>query len=147
MKDCTQCGKRKELSEFGINRATEDGLMNWCKPCTSAYQRARREKANAARPEGWKQKTKDKSAYMKAWSEANPGAMTAYKKAWYERNKDRMRVKEKVKYAVRSGKLQKLPCGVCGEEKVEAHHPDYDKPLDVIWLCRKHHLEIHKKLM
>lgn len=46
--------------------------------------------------------------------------------------------------AVARGKLKKLPCEVCGEQKSEAHHPNYDKPLDVMWLCRKHHADIHR---
>jgi hypothetical protein len=37
------------------------------------------------------------------------------------------------------------PCSICGEQKtIHAHHDDYTKPLDVIWLCRKHHQERHK---
>ena len=24
--------------------------------------------------------------------------------------------------------------------KVEAHHPDYTKPLQVVWLCKAHHM-------
>ncbi len=45
---------------------------------------------------------------------------------------------------VNKGKIKKEPCVVCGEmEKVEAHHEDYDKPLEVIWYCRKHHIELH----
>lgn len=47
--------------------------------------------------------------------------------------------------AINSGKLQRLPCEVCGEKKVDAHHDDYSKPLDVRWLCRKHHAEHHTK--
>jgi hypothetical protein len=54
-----------------------------------------------------------------------------------------MHIKDKVKYAVKTGKLIKTPCQVCGELKVEGHHPDYSRPLDVVWLCRKHHNEIH----
>ena len=34
-------------------------------------------------------------------------------------------------------------CVVCGKE-AEMHHADYNKPLGVIWLCRKHHAELHK---
>ena len=45
--------------------------------------------------------------------------------------------------AVRDGKINKLPCWVCGATKVEAHHPDYDAPLDVIWLCVPHHRQAH----
>jgi hypothetical protein len=45
--------------------------------------------------------------------------------------------------AKRLGFLKKMPCEICGEEKVDAHHDDYMKPLDVRWLCRKHHVEYH----
>jgi len=46
---------------------------------------------------------------------------------------------------VLSGVIKKTPCVVCGDEKSERHHPDYDKPREVIWLCRRHHLELHEK--
>ena len=31
-------------------------------------------------------------------------------------------------------------------KKAEAHHPDYDRPLDVIWLCPQHHKALHASL-
>lgn len=34
-------------------------------------------------------------------------------------------------------------CLVCANEKTEAHHHDYNKPLDVIFLCKPHHVELH----
>jgi hypothetical protein len=46
--------------------------------------------------------------------------------------------------AIRAGILLRKPCEVCGKEKVDAHHDDYMKPLDVRWLCRKHHNEHHR---
>jgi len=39
--------------------------------------------------------------------------------------------------------LVKYPCEVCGEENSEAHHLDYNDPLNVLWLCKKHHREWH----
>lgn len=45
--------------------------------------------------------------------------------------------------AVRDGVLEKQPCAICGSASSEAHHEDYDKPLDVIWLCRAHHAQTH----
>ena len=47
--------------------------------------------------------------------------------------------------ATRLGILVKKPCEVCGNIKVDAHHDDYTKPMDVRWLCRKHHNEHHRK--
>lgn len=46
---------------------------------------------------------------------------------------------------VRRGKIGKLPCHVCGTEKVEAHHADYSKPLRVVWICKKHHDMVTQK--
>ena len=46
--------------------------------------------------------------------------------------------------AIKSGKLVPQPCKVCGCVDVEAHHPDYSKPIDVVWLCAEHHREIHR---
>src|SRR3990167_453291 len=88
-----------------------------------------------------------------------PGSKWAYcKKCNYERSAKwkrenevlneeqhfRKKVRSLTRYAVRTGKLYEEPCEVCGEEKVEAHHDDYNKPLDVRWLCRKHHDDHHR---
>ncbi len=40
------------------------------------------------------------------------------------------------------GKIVRDDCEVCGE-RAEMHHDDYEKPLDVKWFCREHHLDIH----
>ncbi len=55
-----------------------------------------------------------------------------------------MAATSKVAKAIKSGALVRQPCEVCGAEKVDAHHDDYSKPLDVRWLCRKHHLHHHR---
>jgi hypothetical protein len=49
--------------------------------------------------------------------------------------------------AVRSGRLVRKPCEVCGEPKSEGHHEDYHKPLEVVWLCRRHHKLAHGLLL
>lgn len=48
--------------------------------------------------------------------------------------------------AVRWGKIKRQPCEVCGVLKSQGHHEDYSKPLDVVWLCAKHHAEVHTLL-
>lgn len=49
-----------------------------------------------------------------------------------------------LKMNIKRGKVEKGVCCRCGSEKTEAHHKDYSKPLEVIWLCRPCHLELHK---
>ena len=48
--------------------------------------------------------------------------------------------------AKRSGTLLKKRCEVCNKKDAIAHHDDYNKPLEIRWLCRYHHYLYHKKL-
>ncbi len=48
--------------------------------------------------------------------------------------------------ALRTGKIAKLPCEICGASKVQAHHPfgySDEMALAVWWLCRPDHLGIY----
>jgi len=74
------------------------------------------------------------AAYMRKWRARRP--MTEEQKT-----KDRCR-----SYAgvyKRRGKLIQEPCFKCGSEESQMHHPDYTKPLEVVWLCRPCHLKTH----
>lgn len=57
----------------------------------------------------------------------------------------KLRVRGQCAWAIKSGKLTRLPCESCGATKSEAHHEDYSKPLEVKWLCRKCHGAAHRK--
>lgn len=56
-----------------------------------------------------------------------------------EERSDKNFARRVVSKALKNGSLKKEPC-ICGNEKVEAHHEDYKLPLDVIWVCKKHHV-------
>lgn len=47
---------------------------------------------------------------------------------------------------LKRGKIQKTKCVDCGNSNVQAHHHDYTKPLDVIWLCVTCHIKLHKHI-
>jgi hypothetical protein len=51
-----------------------------------------------------------------------------------------------VALATRAGFLENEPCTVCGDPYAVAHHEDYFKPLDVTFLCHKHHTLRHTEL-
>jgi hypothetical protein len=45
--------------------------------------------------------------------------------------------------AHKQGALIRKPCEVCGVEPTHAHHDDYDRPLEVRYLCARHHSREH----
>ena len=66
---------------------------------------------------------------------------------YYENNPEKRAATYMVSNAIRDSRLTKHPCQICGTiERVQAHHEDYNKPLEVTWLCVKHHNERHIQL-
>lgn len=63
---------------------------------------------------------------------------------WRLKNPKKVEVYKIVFHGVRNGTLKKQVC-FCGNLKVEAHHEDYSKPLMIVWLCKKHHVQADKK--
>jgi hypothetical protein len=56
-----------------------------------------------------------------------------------ERFPEREAARAAVKNAIKRGELIRRPCRDCGDPNTEAHHPDYSKPFEVVWLCKPHH--------
>lgn len=47
-------------------------------------------------------------------------------------------------YAAKTGKIDRHDeCEICGaSENIQAHHDDYAKPFDVVWVCQDCHVEL-----
>ncbi len=74
----------------------------------------------------------------------------SYKKygmKWRKSYRDRVLAYKIVDKAKKAGKLIEETCEVCGINKnIKAHHVDYLKPLEVQWLCGKHHTAVHSEV-
>jgi len=88
-----------------------------------------------------RQKTMERLRRLRA---ENPGYSSAKNAAWKAKNRPKYLAHKRVENAIKTGKLQRRPCEVCGAERAHAHHDDYSKPLDVNWLCAAHHRERHR---
>jgi len=62
-----------------------------------------------------------------------------------ETNKQRFKrnARSRTNNAIKSGRIKKLPCEVCGSVEAEAHHDDYSDHLSIRWLCKRHHVAEH----
>lgn len=53
------------------------------------------------------------------------------------------RIRRIARHAQKMGRILRQPCQVCGDTNAQKHHPDYNQPLIVEWLCPKHHMAVH----
>jgi hypothetical protein len=132
MKACFKCNRWLALSEFYKHPAMGDGYLGKCKSCTRVDVRANREKRRDYYMEYDRERSKT--------PERLAGILASQ-----ERHPVRLKARRLVHSAIAGGRLVRLPCEVCGNPKSEGHHPDYDKPLEVMWLCRRHHSLQHRK--
>lgn len=63
-------------------------------------------------------------------------------------NKEKMRISARVRRAWVAGRIPgPVKCAHCGvKDDLCGHHPDYSKPLEVIWLCRRCHINEHRRI-
>lgn len=119
-KQCNRCLETKPIEQFSLNKPMKDGRLNQCNVC--------------------------KCEYVKAHSKTERGKSLkrATMKRWKENNRHKVFAHTCIRNGVAAGKIERMPCEVCGVAKSEAHHDDYGKPYDVRWLCKLHHNELHK---
>lgn len=138
---CKSCLLEKRDDDFYISNKTK------CKECIKATVTQNR-LANIEHYRAYDRQRSSKPnrvAAREAYAQTPEGriASAAAKKRWIVANSIRRQAHNKVNAAVRDGRLTPEPCFICGE-KAQAHHPDYDRPLDVTWLCPEHHKAAHR---
>ncbi len=125
-KHCWKCKTTEGRFSISRTETKKDGTkLVWhiCTPCSTKYYREYKRKRG-------------------------PEYVREINKRTYEKHKEKWIARAKVNYAVKKGTLQKPDrCEVCELKKaVQGHHPDYSKPLEVIWLCSLCHADEHARL-
>jgi ribosomal protein S27AE len=137
-KECFKCKTVKPLDEFYKHSKMVDGHLNKCKECTkSDVNKHRSENLEKVRAYD---RERGKLAHRIA-------LRTEVNRAWREEDRRRQHAHSKVRQAIHNGTITRMPCIRCGNEKSLAHHEDYDKPVDVMWLCQPCHKQRHKEML
>lgn len=133
MKTCIECGETLGLDSFYAHPRMADGHLNKCKECIKKYSRKHYQLniEHYSKYDQLRTKLPDRLEKKKI-----------YRRNYRDNNPEKYRAHMLVASAIRSGQIDKKPCEICGATKVEAHHDDYTKPLNVKWFCFRHHREV-----
>lgn len=133
MKTCFKCSRTLPLAEFYRHPQMGDGYLGKCKDCTRDDVTEHRIK-NVGRIRQYDRERAElphrvalRARVVKEWRAAHP---------------DRALAQRQLRYAVLTGRVIKpSECQRCSAvpSRIEAHHHDYTKPLDVEWLCKPCH--------
>ena len=110
------------------------------------YQKANAERAREANRR-WMAANREKLREAhRRHRETNPESTLASQRRWREANREKARAHAAVTRALRSGRLTRPKnCEACGNEgAIHAHHEDYERQLDVQWLCPSCHKCLHR---
>ena len=146
-KKCYICKeeKTKSLDNFYADKSRSSGLSSNCKKCyrTSKYNPIKaKERVKRYR---LKYPEKNRELYRLSYIKGKKQKQE-YKKKWYLLNKHKVRAHRLVGRALKNGLLLKESCSKCGTIRSVAHHEDYSKPLEIIWLCQRCHVIHHRTL-
>lgn len=136
-KTCVDCGIEQPLAEFYAHKAMADGHLNKCKTCVKSRVGKHRAE-NIDRIRAYDRERAKNPERLRACS--------AITKAWRQEDRRRVAAHNAVARAVRAGRLVRQPCERCGSDDSYAHHENYDRKLDVKWLCQPDHKQRHKEM-
>lgn len=149
MKTCRTCGTAKPHSEFYSHPNMRDGRLNDCKTCFRAKMLLNRrnnidrylayDRARAMRPD----RIEARMEYAR--TEKGKAVHAASIRSYRTRFPEKSFAHNVLNSALRDGKITRGPCEVCGNPRTQAHHDDYLKPLEVRWLCSRHHADHHRR--
>ena len=153
-KQCFKCLRHLPLDDFYRHPRMADGHLNKCKECAKADVNKNR----AENLEYYQEFDRNRFQYdlerrsfqldqMREWAKNNPEKMAEFKSQWADRNPEKVHCHKVCKKAVRIGSLTKSDaCNMCGTKDglIHGHHPDYTKPLEVMWLCATCHSRQHR---
>lgn len=173
-KKCTKCGEIKVLAEFVKHKSYKDGHYSRCKICTRSLEKEwrlnnqdkkRKIRTNYRENNREHIREMDRLYYVENHEkrlEQSKKAQSKYyqtekgrqkydlqNKICRKRHPERAKARSLLSNAICEGKIiRPAKCSLCSENqfKIEAHHPDYSKPYEVIWLCRSCHGIVHRKI-
>jgi hypothetical protein len=140
---CKSCERHLAANEFYASNQSR------CKECVKASVREnRQENADYYRAYDRKRYRDNPERKENAKRCAATPSGVASRKRSIERmkasNPEKYYARNVIKAALRNGKIQRKPCFFCASDKnLQAHHEDYDHPLDVVWLCASCHGKYH----
>lgn len=146
-KRCTgPCGENLPLSAFYKRKHSVDGCRNACKDCFGKQVSGNR-KARLAQYKNYEQgrrRRPERIAADKA-RRTQPQRLELQRRAqrrYYAKHRDRQRARGMVCGAIRRGQMSRQACFFCNAANAEAHHFDYSRPFDILWVCAFHHREL-----
>ena len=145
---CKVCGVTSDVAEF------YDGVNTRCKECHKQKVRKNREEKSDYYREydaiRYQNDPRVKERHKRYQStDRGKNSMRKARRKWINKKPEARAAHIILGNAVRDGRLEKpKECSCCGSipkrRNMHAHHNDYAKPLDVIWLCSQCHHDQHK---
>ena len=141
---CKGCERHLDADAFYVSNSSR------CKECVKARVRENRDAnkdcyRNYDRKRYREQPHRQEAARQSAQSEAGLRAQRAYKERLRRQNPEKLTARTVLNNAIRDGKIARgEACFFCGSDhRLQGHHPDYSRPLDVFWLCQPCHGKLH----
>ncbi len=164
MKRCYRCKETMSIDSFSNDRSRKDGKSGRCRKCdTTVKANYRKRNSDKSKAYNGEYCLENANKLRKNKAEQRENNNEKYKKLdreWYSRHRERELLRKRnyrnsnpekinaydlLAQAIRLGKISKPDrCSSCKTVgQILGHHEDYNKPLDVIWLCSKCHMRLH----